>query len=280
MVDLLQDINRFEKDIGGKMMEEYKGKIVLITGGSSGIGEAVAKKMLQAGAVTYIMGRSEKRLAEAKINMEKMGGRIETVTGDVARTEDCKNAVQKVIDKEGRLDILVNSAGVYVEGPTAEMTEEQWDQTVDINLKGTFFMCQYGLAPLVKSKGCIVNVSSDAGLMGNKEAAIYCASKGGVTLLTKALAMEFAERGVRVNAVNPGIVETNMVKMDFEKSSFTNREEYDQSFLCSYPQGPENSRYVQPEEVAECILFLASKEKVEAITGACLSIDFGITAGY
>lgn len=261
-------------------MSEYKNKVVLITGGSSGIGESTAIKFLEQDAIVYILGRSEKRLAEAQGKMQKISDRIYTISADVSSAPECKKAVEYVVEKEGKLDILINCAGIYVEGPTKDMTEAQWDETIGINLKGTFFMCKYAMPYLVETKGCIVNTSSDAGLVGNKEAAIYCASKGGVTLLTKAFAMEYAERGVRVNAVNPGIVETNMVMMDFLRSGYDNKREYDELFLATYPQGLENARYVNPEEVAECMLFLASKEKVEPVTGACLSIDWGITAGY
>jgi len=261
-------------------MSEFKGKVVLITGGSSGIGESTAIKFLEQNATVYIIGRSEGRLQEAKEKMQKISDNIYTFSADVSKFSDCKAAVEYVTEKEGKLDILINCAGVYVEGSTHEMTEEQWDETIDINLKGTFFMCRYALPYLMESKGCIVNTSSDAGLVGNKEAAIYCASKGGVTLLTKALAIEYAPHGVRVNAVNPGIVETNMVMMDFQRSGYTDKKEYDALFLSTYPQGEENARYVYPEEVAECMMFLSSKEKAEPITGACLSIDWGITSGY
>ena len=140
-------------------------------------------------------------------------------------------------------------------------------------------MCQSAIPALAKTQGSIVNISSDAGLIGNKELAIYCASKGGVTLLTKALALELATQKIRVNAVCPGEVETPMLVTDFEQSEFATRKEYDSHCLGHYPQG-DNARYTQPEEVAQCIYFLASKDKVEAITGACLSIDFGITSGY
>lgn len=260
-------------------MDNWINKVVLITGGSSGIGKAAAKRFLKEKATVYIVGRNTEKLAAVEKELSKINPTIYTIAANIAIPSECENVVEDVLIKEQRLDVLVNSAGVYFEGPAVEMTEEIWDETIDINLKGTFFMSKYSVPALVESEGSIVNVSSDAGLVGNNEAAIYCASKGGVTLATKAMAMELADRKVRVNAVCPGVVETPMVQEDFEKSSFDDRKEYDEYYLSHYPQG-KNARYTQPEEVAESIFFLASKDKVEAITGACLSIDFGITAGY
>ena len=121
-----------------------------------------------------------------------------------------------MVERFGRLDVLVNCAGVWVEGPTDTMTEADWDRVVDVNLKGTFQMCRHAIPALEATGGCIVNVSSDAGLWGNKGAAIYSASKGGVTVLSKALAVELAERGVRVNVVCPGDVDSPMIRYQAE----------------------------------------------------------------
>ena len=177
------------------------------------------------------------------------------------------------------VDVLVNCAGIYVEGALEDTTEELWDRIVDTNLKGSFFMCRYTIPLLKKTKGCIINISSDAGLIGNKGASVYCASKGGVTLFTKALALELAEHGVRVNAVCPGVIDTKMIKENFLRSGFKDRNQYDKKALAPYPQG-KDARYINAEEVAELIFFLASERKASAITGACVSIDMGVTAGY
>lgn len=260
--------------MGGK-----KSKIVLITGGGSGIGKAAAAKFLNNKAVVYIAGRNEKKLINACDELKTGGGKITHVTGDVSRVDDCRRIVETVISQEGRLDVLVNSAGVSYSGPSVEMTEEIWDKTMDINLKGTFFMCRYAIPALAESEGSIVNVCSDAGLVGNKELAVYCASKGGVALLTKSLALELATQKIRVNAVCPAEVDTPMLTTDIEQSGYASREEFDAEYLKLFPQG-KHARYIKPEEVAECIYFLSEKEKVEAITGACLSIDFGVTVGY
>jgi NAD(P)-dependent dehydrogenase (short-subunit alcohol dehydrogenase family) len=157
------------------------------------------------------------------------------------------------------------------------MTEGDWDRVVDVNLKGTFFMCRHAIPALEASGGCIVNISSDAGLWGNKEAAIYCASKGGVTVLTKALAVELAPRGVRVNAVCPGDVDSPMIRYQAETFGGGDPGRYLADLLAAYPQRP--ARFIRPDEVAELVAFLCS-ERATPITGAAISIDFGLTAGY
>jgi NAD(P)-dependent dehydrogenase (short-subunit alcohol dehydrogenase family) len=259
------------------LSNEFKGKVILITGGSSGVGKVTAEKFSELDAEVYICGRSLKKLNKSKEEFKMKGLKINTIEGDVSQVDDCNKVVNHVIDDAGRLDVLVNCAGVYVEGNTIDMSEETWDYVIDINLKGTFFMSKYSIPHLESSKGSIINVSSDSGLIGNAYAAVYCASKGGVTLLTKSMALELAEKEIRVNAVCPGEIDTPMFD-DYVKSidGLTKDKAVEES-LKNYPKG--TKRIVHPEEVAESILFLASP-KVEAITGACLSIDFGLTAGY
>jgi NAD(P)-dependent dehydrogenase (short-subunit alcohol dehydrogenase family) len=156
------------------------------------------------------------------------------------------------------------------------MTEADWDRVVDVNLKATFFMCRYAIPALERTAGCIVNLSSDAGLWGNKGAAIYCASKGGVTVLTKALAVELAARGVRANAVCPGDVDSPMLRNQAEAFD-GDPDVYLHDLLAAYPQRP--ARFIRPAEVAELIRYLTTPEAAP-ITGAAISIDFGLTAGY
>ena len=260
-------------------MSDWTNKVVLITGGSSGIGKATAEKFLKKGASVYIVGRSSAKLDKVRDELSSISKKIYGITANVAIPSECRQAVDYVVSQQRKLDVLVNSAGVSYSGPTITMTEEIWDETLDINLKGTFFMCQSAIPALAATQGSIINVSSDAGIIGNKELAIYCASKGGVTLLTKALALELAAQRIRVNAVCPGETDSPMLVTDFEQSGYATRQEFDAFMLGQYPQGA-NARYIRPDEVAECIVFLASKEKVEAITGACLSVDFGISSGY
>ena len=260
-------------------MDDWTNHVVAITGGSSGIGKATAEKFLKQKATVYILGRNPAKLENAKKELRMISSSIHTIQMNVAVPSECKNAIETILREEKRLDVLVNSAGVSYSGPSITMTEAIWNETMDINLKGTYFMCQYSIPALSDTQGSIVNVSSDAGLVGNKELAIYCASKGGVSTLTKSLALELASKGIRVNAVCPGQTETPMNTLDFEQSEYETWEEYNRYMLGHLPQG-QHARYIRSDEVAECIYFLASKEKVEAVTGACLSIDFGITAGY
>lgn len=275
----LQQTHRCEKKKEIFQMSVWTEKVILITGGSSGIGKAAAKKFLEKKAIVYIVGRDTEKLETVRKELCEISSTIHPIASNVAIPSECRQAVEYVVSREKRLDVLVNSAGISYQGPCVSMTETMWDETLDINLKGTFFMCQSAVPALAQTRGAIVNISSDAGLIGNKKLSIYCASKGGVTLLTKALALELAAQKIRVNAVCPGEVETPMLITDFKQSGHATQQEFDAHTLGHYPQG-QHARYTQPEEVAECIYFLASTDKVEAITGACLSIDFGITSGY
>jgi len=267
-------------------MGELAGKVALVTGGSSGIGRATVRLLHARGATVFVGGSERSKLLRALDELAKPAevgppaareGRLFPGLGDVRKVEDCERIVREAVRQAGRLDLVVNSAGVWVEGPAEEVSEETWDQVLDVNLKGTFFVCRYAIPELVKSRGCIVNVSSDSGVWGNDGAAAYCASKGGVTILTKALAVELAGRGVRVNAVCPGDVDTPMLHDSVRRYGSDPPEQQLAELLSHYHLGPE-PRFTTAEEVAEGILFLASP-RASAITGACLAIDQGLTAG-
>jgi NAD(P)-dependent dehydrogenase (short-subunit alcohol dehydrogenase family) len=244
-------------------------RVILITGGAGGIGRATGERFAAGGDVVVSADRSPDDLAE-------LGG--DSIVVDVARVADCERMVSETVQRHGRLDVLVNCAGVWVEGPTAEMTEEQWDRTIDVNLKGTFFACRFAIAHLEGTGGSIVNLSSDAGLVGTVETAIYNASKGGVSLLTRSLALELAPRGVRVNAVCPNDVDTPMLAGQARDYGGDDPDGYLAALLANYPQ-QDRSRFIRPEEIAVLIVYLASPEAAP-ITGACIPIDFGSTAGY
>jgi NAD(P)-dependent dehydrogenase (short-subunit alcohol dehydrogenase family) len=177
----------------------------------------------------------------------------------------------------GRLDLLVNAAGIWTEGPSDQASEAEWNRVIDVNLKGTFFLCRHAIPHLEKTGGGIINISSDAGIIGSKGAAIYCASKGGVNLLTKSLARELAPRGIRVNAICPCDTATPMIEYQAENFGGGYPEGYKRALLAIYPQG-ERARFATAEEIAAFVFFVASPEAAP-ITGACLSIDFGTTAG-
>ncbi len=254
------------------------GRVVLITGGAGGMGRAAAARFLRSSDAVVLADLDEERLAQAVAALDPGPGTIDTVAADVRLVEDCRRMVERAASVHGRLDVLVNCAGVWVEGPTADATEDEWDRAIDVNLKGTFFACRFAIPHLVASEGCIVNLSSDAGLVGTPETAIYCASKGGVSNLTRALALELARQGVRVNAVCPNDVDTPMLAGQARDYGGDDPDGYLRSLLAKYPQG-ERARFIRPDEVAALIFFLASGEAAP-ITGACIPIDFGSTAGY
>ena len=242
----------------------------------SGIGAATADRLARDGVRLVLADIDAPGL---EVAAARLGGpdRAMGIVADVSSFADCERAVAAAVERFGRLDVLVNCAGVWVEGPTDTKTEADWDRVIDVNLKGTFAMCRHAIPSLEATGGCIVNVSSDAGLWGNKGAAIYCASKGGVTVLTKALAVELAERGIRVNAVCPGDVDSPMIRYQAEAFGGGDPDKYLADLLTAYPQ--KAPRFIRPDEVAELIAYLCS-ELAAPITGAAISIDFGLTAGY
>jgi NAD(P)-dependent dehydrogenase (short-subunit alcohol dehydrogenase family) len=252
----------------------WQGKSVLITGGAGGMGLAFAERFHVAGASLALADIDQARLAQA---VKTFAPDCLTIPSDVTRVEDCSRMVSETLARFGRLDLLINAAGIWVEGPAEDMSEAMWDRCIDINLKGTFFACRYAIPALEKSGGSILNIASDAGLMGSKGASIYCASKGGVVLLTKALALELAPRGVRCNAVCPCDVDTPMI--DYQANTFGQGDPaaYKRALLTIYPQGA-RARFATAGEIAEFV-FAVSSPSLAPLTGACLAIDFGTTAG-
>jgi NAD(P)-dependent dehydrogenase (short-subunit alcohol dehydrogenase family) len=253
----------------------WAGKTVLVTGGSGGLGRAVAARYAAAGAVVAIadLAQEQADAAAAEIGRGTFG-----LACDVSKVAECEQMITTTTQRTGRLDLLVNAAGIWVEGDADQMTEMQWDRVIDVNLKGTFFASRFAIPALEKTGGQIINVGSDAGLVGNKGAAIYCASKGGVSLLTKALALELAPRGIRVNAVCPCDIETPMIEFQANTYGDGDPDGYKRSLLSKYPQG-DLARFSRPEEIAAFIYAITLPE-MAPVVGACLPIDFGLTAGY
>jgi NAD(P)-dependent dehydrogenase (short-subunit alcohol dehydrogenase family) len=248
-------------------------RTVLVTGAAGGVGGAVALRFAEGGwdvVVTDVDAIGARRTADAV-------SAAAALPGDLRDVETCRAIIVGAVGVTGRLDCLVNCAGVWTEGPTEDTLEADFDRVLAVNLKGTFFLCAAAIPHLERTQGSIVNLSSDAGLQGNAGAAVYCASKGGVSILTKALALELAPRGVRVNAVCPGDVDTPMIRYQAETYGGGDPEAYLQRLLGEYPQG-ESARFVRADEVAELVWFLAQTHAT-AITGANLSIDFGLSAG-
>ncbi len=249
------------------------GKVGLITGGTSGIGRATAVLFAQEGADVVITGRDEGRGAEVSAEIEGAGGRARFVRADVRSAEDCARAVEEALAAFGRLDVLFNNAGLYIENDVLGCDEAEWDVQLDTMLKGTYLMCRAAIPHMIRAGGgAIVNNSSGWGLVGGERAVAYCAAKGGVTLLTKALAMDHGRHGIRVNAVCPGDTETAMEHADAERKGWTWEAYVD--WASQRPLG----RMGRVEEVARVVVFLASDE-ASFITGAALPVDGGGVAG-
>jgi NAD(P)-dependent dehydrogenase (short-subunit alcohol dehydrogenase family) len=248
------------------------GKRILITGSSRGIGQAAALVFLGLGANVAINGRTATSIARG---IAELGGgkRLIPAPGDIATVNGCKEAVRSAVEGLGGLDVLVNSAGVADAKPLSDCDEEMWDRILNVNLKGTFFCIRAAYPHLKASRGNVVNVASDAGLIGEKKLSVYCASKGGVVNVTRALALELAP-DVRVNCVCPGYVDTDMVRRDMiEKATDPVVAEAD---VMSYAP---LKRMARPQEVGKAIAYLASDD-AGFITGAALTMDGGSTAGH
>jgi len=254
------------------MQIDFTGKRVLVTGGTRGIGRAAVEAFLESGARVAVNGRTAKSTAAAIADLGN-SGKVAAAPGDVARAVDCETIVNTAIDALGGLDVLVNSAGVARSGPVEDFDEEAWDETLDINLKGTFFCIRAALDALRESGGNIVNLASDDGLIGDPNVVVYCASKGGVVNMTRAMALEFAP-DVRVNCVCPGYVDTDMVRRDgIDLASDPAAEE--RAVINTAPL----KRMAMPGEIATAILYMASHE-ARYVTGAAFQIDGGTTAGF
>lgn len=246
-----------------------EGKAALITGGTRGIGLAAARLFRGAGAEVVLFARDAARGAQAE--QEVAGASF--VAGDVRRAADCEAAVARTLDLHGSLDVLVNDAGVIYRNRTVDaMSEEEWDETFDTNVKGAFLMSRAAIPALRRVRGNIVNVSSYVGLVGFAGAAAYAASKAALINLTRSMALDHAADGVRVNAVCPGSVDTEMIRAAWRAHDDPSVAE--RAWKAKHPLG----RIATPEEVAEVILFLAS-DRASFVTGVALPVDGGITAG-
>ncbi len=250
----------------------FSGKRVLVTGSSRGIGQAAARQFFQSGAQVAVNGRTPDSTAAG---MAALGDsdRLVAAPGDVSSVAGCEAVVAAAVEGLGGLDILVNSAGVAFFLPLEDSDEAVWDATLDTNLKGTFFCMRAAAGPLRDSGGNIVNVASDAGLIGEKGLSVYCASKGGVVNLTRAMALELAPT-VRVNCVCPGYVDTDMVRRDGIDQA-DDSQAAEQAIVDYAPL----KRISKPAEIAKAIAYLAGEDAL-FITGSALQIDGGSTAGH
>jgi NAD(P)-dependent dehydrogenase (short-subunit alcohol dehydrogenase family) len=251
----------------------FAGKRVLITGASRGIGYAAAREFLALGARVAVNGRTEQSVATAIAELAG-GDDLVAAPGSVGTVDGCESIVRTAAEGLGGLDVLVNNAGVSIDSTIEDSDEAIWDETLDVNLKGTFFCVRAALPALRESgRAAIVNMASVAGLQGSAEGAVYCASKGGVVNLTRALAMELAP-DIRVNCVCPGWVDTDMLRRDYadlaDDPAAAEREAIEEAPL---------KRVATPEEIAKAIAYLASHD-ARFMTGVALPMDGGISAGY
>lgn len=247
---------------------KFQGKTAFITGATSGIGRAVALRFAKGGADVIAIGRNEQALDELKKEIAADSGTAISVKADVTNTDEMQNALAEAVKARGRLDVVVNAAGHISSGTIENTTLAEWDAMMNVNLRATFYLMQLATPHLIETKGNIVNVSSVTGLRSFPGVLAYCVSKAGLDQLTRCAALELAPKGVRVNAVNPGVVVTEIHKRGgMTDEAYKKFLEHSQT---THPLG----RVGVASEVAELVCYLASDE-ASWITGATYSIDGG-----
>jgi 3-oxoacyl-[acyl-carrier protein] reductase len=248
-------------------MTHLQGRVALVTGASQGIGRAVALELARNGAVVALAARNEAKLAETAAEIEAAGGQAAVIAMDVANEESIKAGAKGVLDRFGKVEILVNNAGITRDGLMLRMKRADWDDVLGANLTGVFLLTQAVLSPMLKNRwGRIVNVSSVVGRTGQAGQANYAASKAGLIGLTRSMAREFASRGITVNAVAPGYIETPMTAVLDEKQRA--------AMMGQIPLG----RAGTAEEIAQAVAFLAS-DAAAYITGHVLDVNGGMFMG-
>lgn len=247
---------------------DMTGKVALVTGGAAGLGRASAVRLAELGADVALVDIAAEGLEETAASVQALGRKALVLPLDLTERANCRNAVEQTVDKFGRLDALCNVAGVMFPGPTPEVTDEAWDLTMAVNLEAPFFLIRAAIPHLLEAHGAIVNVTSCAAFQGQAYFAAYCATKAGLTNMTKALAMEYMKQPIRINAVAPGGMMTGLVQ------GMAALADCDQSLI-----GRIGSLrgLCEIEDVADCVVFLAS-DASRSYHGACINIDAGVTA--
>ena len=243
-----------------------KGKSGIVTGGGSGIGKAIAKGLVQAGAEIVIAGRNKERLENVADELRPFGGPVVSIETDISKMGDIKNLVDRTVKEFGKIDFLFNNAGIIRRSASEEFTEKDWDETMDTNLKGPFFLAQAVARVMIsqKRKGKIINTSSLRAIQGGKQVPAYTASKGGLAQLTKSMADDWAKYNILVNALGPGWVKTELTE-----ALQQDRERYAE-ITSRIPLG----RWAEPEDLVGTAIFLAS-DASDYVTGQTIFVDGG-----
>ena len=254
-------------------MNSLNGKRALVTGGASGIGRATATLFAREGAAVAVADLDEAGGGAVVQTIREQGGRAFFVRCDVSQAADCQRAVQATVDAWGGLDILFNNAGIIRRTTVLDLTEEAWDQVMAVNVKGIFLMSKYVIPVMQKAGGgAIINTGSGWGLVGGANAVSYCASKGAVVNMTRAMALDHGAQHIRVNCVCPGDTDTGMLRDEARQLGAS-----DETFLAGAADRP-LGRIGQPEDIAQAVLYLAS-DAAAFVTGTTLVVDGGGLAG-
>jgi NAD(P)-dependent dehydrogenase (short-subunit alcohol dehydrogenase family) len=256
----------------GESVTRLKGKTAVVTGGGTGIGRAIALALGHEGARVAIWGRRREPLEEVAGEIKRAGGNAKVVLCDVTHGQAIRYALEETEAAFGPIHVLVNNAGALSVSTVESISEEDWDRVIETNLKGPFLMSRAVLPSMRRAGGgSIVNIGSVLGLVAVKDRAAYCASKGGLTLLTKAMALDHAHENIRVNCICPSVVETEFVKSVFADTPEGRAAK--EARVATIPLG----RFGKPEDIAGLAVFLASDESAW-MTGAAIPVDGGVTA--
>ena len=250
----------------------FSQKRVLVTGGTSGMGEATAIAFVEAGAQVMISGRNQDRADAIIKRLEDAPGSIDFIAGDISHSEQCKRIVEHSVKTLGGLDIVVNSAGIIHHATAEETSDAQWLDTMNVNVNGLFYVCRAAIPHLKAAGGTVINIASDAALSGSPHLTAYCASKGAVLLMTRAMAIDYASDGIRFVPICPGDVDTPMLRGEFRDRGLDAETGLSQS-----AQGVPLNRVCSAEEVAHMVLYAAS-DSARFVTGYPLVVDGGSRA--
>ena len=253
-------------------------RVALVTGAGIGIGRATVMLLAQEGARVVVQDVNADIAEETAQLINHAGGEAVSIGGDVTSNANAEAMVKRAVDSYGRLDVLFNNAGIWRGGTILDISEEDWDQTMSVNVKGIYLVSRYAVQQMMRQEsGSIINAASVAALRGSPMSAAYHASKGAVLLLTKCMAIDFGRYGIRVNCICPGIIDTQMADQLLTYRSLGD-DDRKQALIETYEERHPLGRFGQPAEVAKVVLFLASDES-SFVSGAAWSVDGGLSAG-